>query len=174
MKIQWKNWIFLYFLGKFVAIDRNFGNNIIFIQQFFPVRGGGFKPTPPLRTPLNAEEEHTDLNNFGAGAIIRNLYRGQGNKFFKENLESNAKSTANVQLVNRFKSKLAFTFLITAWHFILLTLRPLKSIQCVISNRTLKKRILLKLRNNCLSVIKNSQLLPRFKMYYLITLALTR
>ena len=113
MKIQWKNGIFPYFLGKFVAKSINFGNNILFIQQFFPVRGG-VQTHPPLRTPLNAEEEHTDLNNFGAGAIIRNLYRGQGNKFFKENLESNAKSTANVQLVNRFKSKLALTFLITA------------------------------------------------------------
>ena len=36
------------FFGKFVAKNRNFGNNIIFLQQFFPVRGGGgFKPTNP-------------------------------------------------------------------------------------------------------------------------------
>ena len=48
MKIQWKNWIFLYFLGKFVAKNRNFGNNITFLQQFFS-GSGGFKPpkTPP-------------------------------------------------------------------------------------------------------------------------------
>ena len=35
---------FYLFLGKFVAKNRNFGNNIIFLQQFFPVRGGGFEP----------------------------------------------------------------------------------------------------------------------------------
>ena len=36
------------FFGKFVAKNRNFGNNIIFLQQFFPVRGGGSNPqTPP-------------------------------------------------------------------------------------------------------------------------------
>ena len=31
---------FLYFLGKFVAKNRNFGNSIIFLQQFFPRFGG--------------------------------------------------------------------------------------------------------------------------------------
>ena len=74
----WKfNWIFLYFLWKFVAKNRNFGNNIIFIQQFFSGSGGGgFKPTPPLRTPLNAEEEHTDLNNFGAGGNNTEFVQG--------------------------------------------------------------------------------------------------
>ena len=46
MKIQWKNWIFLYFLGKFVAKNRNLGNNITFLQQFYPVRGG-VKPLTP-------------------------------------------------------------------------------------------------------------------------------
>ena len=40
MKIQWKI-EFLSILGKFVAKNRNVGNNIIFLQQFFPVRGGG-------------------------------------------------------------------------------------------------------------------------------------
>ena len=37
-------------LGKYVAKNRNIGNSIIFLQQFFPVRGGGLNPpTPPLR-----------------------------------------------------------------------------------------------------------------------------
>ena len=30
---------FYLFFGKFVAKNRNLGNNIIFLQQFFPVRG---------------------------------------------------------------------------------------------------------------------------------------
>ena len=38
---------FYLFLGKFVAKYRNFGNNIIFLQQFFPVRGGFEPPNPP-------------------------------------------------------------------------------------------------------------------------------
>ena len=53
IKIQWKNWIFLYFLGTFVAKSRNFGNNIIFLHQFFPVWGGvsnPLTPTPPRYT----------------------------------------------------------------------------------------------------------------------------
>ena len=33
-------WNFYLFLGKFFAKNRNFGNNIISLQQFFPVRGG--------------------------------------------------------------------------------------------------------------------------------------
>ena len=38
---------FYLFLGKVVAKNRAFGNNINFLQQFFPVRGGGLKqPTP--------------------------------------------------------------------------------------------------------------------------------
>ena len=48
-----EKWNFYLFLGKFVAKNRNFGNNIIFLQQFFPVRGGGVEPPlTPLRTPL--------------------------------------------------------------------------------------------------------------------------
>ena len=45
---------FYLFLGKDVAKNRAFGNNIIFLQEFFPVRGGGFEPPnpSPLRTPL--------------------------------------------------------------------------------------------------------------------------
>ena len=42
---------FYLFFGKSVAKNRAFGNNIIFLQQFFPVRGGGVsnppKPPPP-------------------------------------------------------------------------------------------------------------------------------
>ena len=42
---------FYLFLGRFVDKNRNFGNNIIFLQQFFPVRGG-VEPLPltPMRT----------------------------------------------------------------------------------------------------------------------------
>ena len=44
---------FYLFLGKIVARNRNFGNHIILLQQFFPVRGGGLNPPPnPLCTPL--------------------------------------------------------------------------------------------------------------------------
>ena len=32
---------FLTMFGKDVAKNRSFGNNIIFLQQFFPFRGGG-------------------------------------------------------------------------------------------------------------------------------------
>ena len=49
-KIQLKNWIFVYFWEKFVAKSRAFGNNIIFLQQFF--RLGGLNPLTPLRMPL--------------------------------------------------------------------------------------------------------------------------
>ena len=48
------------FLGKFVAKNRVFGNNITFLQQFFPVRGGGLNPLNPLRTPLIYT--HTDAH----------------------------------------------------------------------------------------------------------------
>ena len=37
---------FYLFLGKFVGKYRNIGNNIIFLQQFFPVRGGLNPPNP--------------------------------------------------------------------------------------------------------------------------------
>ena len=36
-----ENLNFYLFLEKVVAKNRDFGNNIIFLQQFFPVRGGG-------------------------------------------------------------------------------------------------------------------------------------
>ena len=39
--------VFLTICGKVVAKNRAFGNNIIFLQQFFPFRGGGFPPFPP-------------------------------------------------------------------------------------------------------------------------------
>ena len=39
---------FYLFLGKFVAKNRNLGNNIIFLQQFFPLGGGGEGGLPPL------------------------------------------------------------------------------------------------------------------------------
>ena len=38
---------FLSILGKFVAKNRNFGNNIIFLQKNFPVRGVWTPPNPP-------------------------------------------------------------------------------------------------------------------------------
>ena len=45
---------FLINFGKFVTLNRGFGNNTIFLQQFFRFRGeGNFPPSPPpLPTPL--------------------------------------------------------------------------------------------------------------------------
>ena len=69
---------FCLFLGKFVAKNRAFGNNIIFLQQFFPVGGGGWHP---LRTPLYIYDEplkkrifpRNDLGNFW-NASPRDIY----------------------------------------------------------------------------------------------------
>ena len=39
---------YFYFFRKFVTKNRAFGNNTIFLQQFFRFRGGGeFPPFPP-------------------------------------------------------------------------------------------------------------------------------
>ena len=38
---------FYIFLGKVVATNRAFGNNIIFLQQFFSGSRGGLNPQPP-------------------------------------------------------------------------------------------------------------------------------
>ena len=47
MKILQKNSIFLFlFFQKLVIKNRAFGNNTIFLQQFFRVRGGDFSPFP--------------------------------------------------------------------------------------------------------------------------------
>ena len=43
--------IFFLFFRKFVTKNRAFGNNTIFLQQFFRFRGGGIPPSP-LATPL--------------------------------------------------------------------------------------------------------------------------
>ena len=44
--------IFIFF-RKFVTKNRAFGNNTIFIQQFFSISGGGeFPPISPLATPF--------------------------------------------------------------------------------------------------------------------------
>ena len=37
---------FIRISGKFVTKNRAFGNNIIFLQQFFRLRGGGISPPP--------------------------------------------------------------------------------------------------------------------------------
>ena len=56
MKILQKNGIFLFFIfiflffRKLVIKNRAFGNNTIFLQQFFRFRGGGF-PLPPWLRP---------------------------------------------------------------------------------------------------------------------------
>ena len=42
-----ENLNFYLFLGKVVAKNKAFGNNIIFLQQFFPVRGVWTSPNPP-------------------------------------------------------------------------------------------------------------------------------
>ena len=48
-KFYW-NFEFLFYDGKFVTKNRNFGNNTIFQQHFFRFRGGGtFHPSPWLR-----------------------------------------------------------------------------------------------------------------------------
>ena len=51
MKILYKNgifYIYIYiFIRKFVSKIRAFGNNSIFLRQFFRFRGGGFPPFPP-------------------------------------------------------------------------------------------------------------------------------
>ena len=39
MKNQLKNCVFIDFLGNIVSKNQNFAKNIIFLQQFFPVRG---------------------------------------------------------------------------------------------------------------------------------------
>ena len=45
-----ENLNFYLFLGTVIVKNRAFGNNIISLQQFFPVRGEGFEPpTPCLR-----------------------------------------------------------------------------------------------------------------------------
>ena len=38
---------FYLFLGKVVAKNRAFGNTVVFLQQFFQVRGGGLNPRNP-------------------------------------------------------------------------------------------------------------------------------
>ena len=48
MKIQWKNWI-LTIIGKVVSKNRAFENNIIFLQQLFPLRGSITPVAPWLR-----------------------------------------------------------------------------------------------------------------------------
>ena len=39
--------LFFIFFRKFVTKNRAFGNNTIFLQQFFRFRGGEFPPFPP-------------------------------------------------------------------------------------------------------------------------------
>ena len=62
-----ENLNFYLFLGKFVAKNRAIGNNIIFLQQYFPV-GGGFEhhplrtPLPPPNWPLNYRNKEIGLN----------------------------------------------------------------------------------------------------------------
>ena len=43
------NFLFLFFIFflKFVTKNRTFGNNTIFLQQFFRFRGGGISPLSP-------------------------------------------------------------------------------------------------------------------------------
>ena len=47
------NFLFLFFIffRKFVTQNRAFGNNTIFLQQFFRFRGGEFPPLPPRLRP---------------------------------------------------------------------------------------------------------------------------
>ena len=52
---------FYLFLGNFVAKNRTFGNNIIFLQQFFPVRGGWTPPPCVRHWKWQIEIYHTTL-----------------------------------------------------------------------------------------------------------------
>ena len=48
--------------GKFVTKNRAFGDNTIFLQQFFRLRGGGiFPPFPPLNPPVNHKYKYKSL-----------------------------------------------------------------------------------------------------------------
>ena len=58
--IETLNFLFLFFIffRKFVTKNRAFGNNTIFLQQFFRFRGGGeFPPSPWLRPRLTVITE---------------------------------------------------------------------------------------------------------------------
>ena len=48
---------FLSIFGKVVAKNRAFGNNIIFLQQFFQFRGDVPCVPPPLSAPMHLEEQ---------------------------------------------------------------------------------------------------------------------
>ena len=66
---------FYLLLGKFVAKNRNFGNNIIFLQHFFRFGGGGSNPQPPpLRTPLLCKPNKLPRGLFSRINPIRKLH----------------------------------------------------------------------------------------------------
>ena len=61
MKNQLKHCVFIDFLGNFVAKNRTFANNIMFLQEFFPVRGGVTSPHP---SPFRDCRKNTVMGNF--------------------------------------------------------------------------------------------------------------
>ena len=60
------------FFGTFVAKNRNFGSNIIFLQQFFPVRGGGanLQTSPPPAYATEIEADVIVLNTYTNSKLI--------------------------------------------------------------------------------------------------------
>ena len=50
------NFYFTFYFGKFFTKNRAFGNNTIFLQQFFRFRGGDFPPFPSWLRPCSAED----------------------------------------------------------------------------------------------------------------------
>ena len=49
---------FLSIFGKVVAKNRAFGNNIIFLQQFFSISGGGRSLCPPpMAAPMKSDRK---------------------------------------------------------------------------------------------------------------------
>ena len=63
---------FYLFMGKFVAKNRNFGSNIIFIQPFFSGSGGGsFPPNPPAYATASEITSffYNNFFHFGGGGV---------------------------------------------------------------------------------------------------------
>ena len=60
---------FLTIFGKVVAKNRAFGNNIIFLQQFFPFRGGGTFPMFPHCGGAYVDLDTFDIDSFTNGLL---------------------------------------------------------------------------------------------------------
>ena len=68
---------FYLLLGKVVAQNGAFGNSIIFLQQFFPVRGGGLNPpNPPAYATGPCIMIIAEVEEFGFGETMKILILG--------------------------------------------------------------------------------------------------